>query len=404
MDWSTPKSLKEQVKRLWDRGELLRELDDNTNRFPLRLMLKSPSSSELADKFDQVRQWITELVAMPAIRIEWREVNHRILGKQKIPHMVWLDSLELASTLIAKQAEVKRYVTLIQLTRQQQACALPWLHQYPLRALELSTSWPQLLDVVNWLQQHPRPGIYLRQIDLPGIHSKFIEIHRSVLAELFDLTLPTDAIDSQKAGLSQFAARYGFLDKPMRIRFRILDSKLNVFVNTKHPDISLDADSFSKLRLPIKRVFITENEINFLSFPLYPEAIVIFGAGYGWDALARASWLQHCELHYWGDIDTHGFAILNQLRHYFPHVRSLLMDANTLHQHQVHWGFEPKPTQHDLLLLTAEEQSIYTQLRDHSLQDNLRLEQEFIAFSWVQSALDRLTPDSIVDQSTSKSS
>ena len=34
----------------------------------------------------------------------------------------------------------------------------------------------------------------------------------------------------------------------------------------------------------IRRVFITENEINFLAFPRMKEAIVIFGAGYGWDA------------------------------------------------------------------------------------------------------------------------
>ena len=36
----------------------------------------------------------------------------------------------------------------------------------------------RLLDVVTWLRAHPRPGIYLRQVDLPGIHSKFIERHK----------------------------------------------------------------------------------------------------------------------------------------------------------------------------------------------------------------------------------
>jgi hypothetical protein len=69
---------------------------------------------------------------------------------------------------------------------------------------------------------------------------------------------------------------------------------------------------------PSQRVFITENETNFLAFPEVADAIVVFGAGYGWEALARASWLHRCQLHYWGDIDTHGFAILDQLRGYFP--------------------------------------------------------------------------------------
>lgn len=64
-----------------------------------------------------------------------------------------------------------------------------------------------------------------------------------------------------------------------------------------------------------------------------PRAMVIFGAGYGFDNLAEARWLGMLEIHYWGDIDTHGFAILNQLRKYFPHAQSLLMDRETLLAH-----------------------------------------------------------------------
>ena len=56
--------------------------------------------------------------------------------------------------------------------------------QGPLRALELAAEWSRLLDVVSWLQAHPRPGVYLRQVDLPGIHTKFIESQRGVLADL----------------------------------------------------------------------------------------------------------------------------------------------------------------------------------------------------------------------------
>ncbi len=42
--------------------------------------------------------------------------------------------------------------------------------------------------------------------------------------------------------------------------------------------------------------------------------------------LAQADWLARCQVSYWGDIDTHGFAILDQLRTYIPHAHSLLMD------------------------------------------------------------------------------
>jgi hypothetical protein len=63
-----------------------------------------------------------------------------------------------------------------------------WTRPAALRALELSAEWPRLLDIVAWLQAHPRPGVYLRQVDIAGVHSKFIEAQRSVLGDLLPLT------------------------------------------------------------------------------------------------------------------------------------------------------------------------------------------------------------------------
>ena len=118
-------------------------------------------------------------------------------------------------------------------------------------------------------------------------------------------------------------------------------------------DITLDVASFAALALPIQRVFVTENETNFLAFPEVARAIVVFGAGYGSEALSRADWLHQCRVFYWGDIDTHGFAILDQLRGHFPHVVSFLMDRETLLAHHLLWGKEPEPARHHLPRLTA---------------------------------------------------
>ena len=79
-------------------------------------------------------------------------------------------------------------------------------------------------------------------------------------------------------------------------------------------DLSVTTETFARLDPGITRVFITENEINFLAFPRVADSLVIFGAGYGFEMLDAARWLQERTLHYWGDIDTHGFAILDQLR------------------------------------------------------------------------------------------
>ena len=70
---------------------------------------------------------------------------------------------------------------------------------------------------------HPRPGIHLRQVDLPGIHTRCIESQRAVLAELLDPALAPEAVDADSRGLAGFARRYGFRDKAPRIRLRMLD-------------------------------------------------------------------------------------------------------------------------------------------------------------------------------------
>ena len=391
MTWTTPNELKAQLTRLWSRGELLRDVVTQNQRFPLRLTLKCPSSTDITDNFIMVRNWAAALSATDFVRIEWQEIRHRVQGAQKIPASVWIDTIEDALHILNKRKDWDRFLMQVSSTRLANPALLPWLAKRPLQGLELTSDWPNMLAVVNWISRNPRPNIYLRQVDLAGVHSKFIESNRGVLTELLDMVLPAQAVDLNKTGVSQFASRYGFVEKPQRIRFRVLDPTLNVFAQSICPDVSLDAESFSAITIAVKHVFITENEINFLAFPLVRNAIVIFGAGYGWDAIARAKWLSKCSIHYWGDIDTHGFAILNQLRGHFADVDSFLMDRTTLDAHEAMWGREDKPTAANLVCLTAPEQELYDVLRDNRIRAGLRLEQEYIGFEWLKSRIDQLS-------------
>lgn len=388
MNWSTPTELRAQVQRLWDRGDLLRATVSDALCWPLRLSLKSPGTADLSERFEAARAWVRTLADMPHVRIEWRERNHRVQGTQRLPVAVWLDTVQHALSLIGKHAQAQRFAALWQQTAVAQPALLVWLSRRPLQALELAECWERLLAVVAWLLAHPRPGIHLRQIDVPGVDSKFIESRRAVLTELLDLVLPPELVDSAANGVGQFARRFGFLDKPVRIRFRLLDPALPSLPGCKGlPDITVDAASFADLVLPVERVFITENETNFLAFPAVARAIVVFGAGYGWEALAHAAWLHRCRLYYWGDIDTHGFAILDRLRSHFPEVASLLMDRDTLLAHRPHWGEEPAPAVQDLSRLTAQEAELFDALRFDRLQPRLRLEQERVGFRWMNERL-----------------
>ena len=384
--WTTPADLRAQVLRLWERDELL------VATFPLRLVLRAPASSDLSERFDDARAWAADIQqgARSGYRVVLRDVRHRVIGQNSLPGEAWVDTLHDALRLAAKVREVSAFGALLA-TTQHQPALLPWLARQPRRALALADEWPKLLTIVAWVQAHPRPGVYLRQVDVAGVHSKFIEAQRGVLAELLDLVLPAGAVNSAASGVAQFARRYGFRDKPLRVRLRFLDPQHVGWVPGADvdggADYAISQQAFSALDPAATRVFITENEINFLAFPALADSLVVFGAGYGFDALAQAAWLQQRSLHYWGDIDTHGFAILDQLRAHFAHAQSFLMDRDTLLAHRDQWGDEPQPTQRDLPRLSDDERRLYDDLRWRRLRDEpLRLEQERIAFGRVEQA------------------
>ena len=153
-------------------------------------------------------------------------------------------------------------------------------------------------------------------------------------------------------------------------------------------DISLPLEQFQRLDPPVILVFITENKINGLSFPRIPGSMVIFGLGYGITGLKSIDWLQRCEIHYWGDIDTHGFAMLSQLRGYYQQTRSLLMDRNTLESFPKAWVEEEgKRIVTELENLTAGEQTCYRLLCEDRLGKHIRLEQERIPFDRLMATL-----------------
>ena len=436
--WTPPADLRTQVRRLWDRGKILSSLATGETFFPMRLVLKRPSAAELRDHFDEARTWSASLRAMPHVRLTMREFRHRVSGANALPHEAWIDTVEDAVALMGTQRETAAFRRVVEATGDRQPSLLPWLARRPLQGLQLAGDWDRLLDVVGWLQDHPRPGVYLRQMDVPGVHSKFVEARRGVIGELLDCALLPESIDAGAAGAAGFARRYGFLDKPERIRFRVLDPARALLPggHIQHAmhdagtsvagiggdgtgggciqdaihdastsvagiggdgtggshiqDVTLDARTFAALDTGVSRVFITENEINFLAFPRMKDAMAIFGAGYGFESLGQAHWLARCRLFYWGDIDTHGFAILDELRGNFDQVESFLMDRDTFLAFESLWGAESSPIDRDLPRLTAGERALYDDLRDNRIGTHLRLEQERIGFAWVRNELSRL--------------
>jgi hypothetical protein len=250
-----------------------------------------------------------------------------------------------------------------------------WAVLHPHKALAVADAWPEVLEAYRWLDQHRGSGSYLRQISAPGVDTKTAERHRAVLAQLLD-------VPSTAAG---FVAGLGLRAKPDLVRLR------------PHPDLgplpgisdlALRADELPHLALDATTALVVENEITYLSVPIPDHGIVLWGKGFEVAHIGRLPWLSEAEIRYWGDLDTHGFAILDQLRAYLPQTTSMCMDRATLLQHRDRWGTEPSPTHARLRHLTPDEAALYDDLVTDRLGPRVRLEQERIDWTW---ATERLT-------------
>ena len=390
VDWSTPADVQDEVRKLWSRGIILAETIHKSGVFPRRIVLRRPTAEDLVDRFGEARSWGATLRGMAHVRVTMRDFKHPLLGAQTVAHHVWVESAEDAVALIEKGEQAEMFERMVAVTQRRLPVLLPWLLKHPIRALRVVEHWQSILNTVAWLLAHPRPGVYLRQVDVAGADTRFLEDHRQVLSETFDAALPPESLRAAAPGLAGFARRYGFRDKPRRIRFRALDRRNNLLPGDNDQDITLDARTFSTLTTRIRSVFATTNEINFLALPPLPASAVICVPRRDFDTLAEARWLADCQVFFWGDIDTSGFAALDALREHFENARSVLMDRETLLAYRSLWANEKTPARRDLDRLTHAEQALYDDLRYNRLGRHVRLGQERIGFSWVCKALAKL--------------
>ena len=333
--WTRPAEVRAWLDKKWQSGALLAEFTAGRDWEPLGVPLRGPAAGEIAERLGEVQEWAAEWgrAERGPLRVEYKKVGGRQVGANMIPCRAWIDGYDRAWELLGVRAEVRRFSSLAEATAGSCPRLVPWLTRRPMQLLRLADRWDKLLATVRWIDERQSPGMYLRQVDVPGVDTKFIEHHRGVLAELLDLQLDPDRID---AGAADFACRYRFRRRPGYVRFRCGRA---VAASASSPS----ARTSRRAAARHQPGYVVENEITYLAFPLPGDAIVIFGGGYAVDVLEPLGWLADLDLVYWGDIDTHGFAILNRLRHRFGHARSMLMDRATLLAHRGQWVTEPRP-------------------------------------------------------------
>ncbi|WP_179167390.1 Wadjet anti-phage system protein JetD domain-containing protein [Streptomyces sp. 13-12-16] len=102
----------------------------------------------------------------------------------------------------------------------------------------------------------------------------------------------------------------------------------------------------------------------YLAFPDQPHSIGIHGGGCAVTQLSALPWLHDVRLVCWGDLDTHGFTILDRLRRVFPHTQSILMNRRILLEHRGQWAKEDVPAREHLGTLIPNEADVYDSLVD----------------------------------------
>lgn len=353
------------------------------NIFPKDIRFGKIKSSETLESFSKVNKEIQNLKNKSKEQIgygyliEFIKRKDQKIGEQLFPNRIYFENEKDYLKFINKEKQYQEFKLAInQITN-----TIPKLHEWillnPLKVIENLGKWMDLIRICNFFISNPQPNLYIRELPIE-LHTKFIEENKAIIRCLLDFLIE----EHVNKEVSQFEKRFNLkYDEPL-IRLRILDEDIakNLFCGLT--DLSIPQVDFNSINISCKRIFILENKtnfsniFNFLTLPLLKNSIAIFGKGFQLSLLKDAKWLKDKQIIYWGDIDTHGFQILSQLRSYFPNAQSLMMDFETFNEFKEFTVTGTETNIDQLTNLTVEENQLFKYLL--SLNEKNRLEQEKI--------------------------
>jgi hypothetical protein len=247
-----------------------------------------------------------------------------------------------------------------------------------------------LINAVTWLRQHPDAGNWtLRQLPVPGMHTKWLDTHGKVLRDVAG----RDVRDEVRPRLTVIHLTY-------------VDPHHAASGRRRH-DAWTTGDVHDIAYQP-SIVLVVENRDSRLWFPPIRDTIVVEGGGKAAAALlANVPWIRSANhIVYWGDVDADGYAILDHFRATLAipapdgaparHVSSILMETADLHRYSVHGinhdkaGRPIKPSRELLPHLTETETIAYSTIATAGPTEFRRIEQEAIPLTHAVTALQRI--------------
>lgn len=360
--------------------DFLRSIVNEEKFFPLELPI-----GKLPKDYIDLRKAVTQLIDNSkqclgyGYDLELGTIRTHSYGTQSLPKRIEIYNVRDYLKLIEKEKEFSQFTADVNSILTVIPELKPWIYRYPLKVIEYSDRWDDLLKVCQYFKLNPQPNLYIRELPIQ-VHTKFIEQNQKIIRELIEAIVSVEKLTSVAAEKEfVFEKRFALKYREPLIRMRILDKHLKSKLCFPASDISIPISEFRELNLSHYRCFITENLMNFITLPTLENSIVIFGSGYGIQTLKSVTWLSHCRIFYWGDLDVDGFQILSQLRSYFPQTVSLMMDKVTFEMFQKFAVSVVGEARRTLTNLTFEEENIYNYL----LFNKKRLEQERISQDYV---------------------
>ncbi len=373
----TVAELRARARRLVDRdGRTWAATGDHSAL--LEVPLHPPTERAALDDLDAARAWVAtwrQAGESTEIELSWAKRNWSRVGTQEVPERALVRGaaaiarvarLHAEWALLRDRLDVLRGMSAVGVDADADADSLRVLRSNARAVAALDgPDFQRLVDVLGWLGENPASGRRVRELPIRGIDSKWIESRRGLVEALHRIvTGPT--------GL-------GLRESDPLIRIRFLDPDL---APDGLCDVSSPVGELAQFPLRPDRVFVFENLATLLAMPPVRGAVVVDGGGHRVDLVAKLPWAH--TVTYWGDLDSHGFAILNRLRSRGVAATSALMDIETLLAHRDLWGVDGNPDTGRPSFLEPDEQAV---LRRLGAEGNVRLEQERIPWSF---ALDRL--------------
>lgn len=354
---------------------------------PLTLGLGAPTEGEVAGDPAAVRAWIEAWQSWsgPA-ELRWEVRRWARLGEQRLPVALVVTSATAVADVVGAGPRWRRAVGRRAMLQDRLAGerVLPANR----RAFDALADWAdddfeRLVGVLEWAAAHRSSGLYLRQVPVPGIDTKWLEQRAAVVADMASaLFADPDAVGRDLHAL------LGLTKPPVRLRLRVLCAELRRIIGGLG-DIEAPVAEVAALPLAPAEVIVVENLESGLALPERAGTVAFMKLGHAVGLLGRIAWLQGVPGRYWGDIDTHGFAILDQARAALPGLRSLLMDRETLLRHRRLWVEDTaSPAAAALGRLTPDEWVVYEGLVAGTWGVRVRLEQERVPWAEVLTALE----------------